>query len=137
MYCGITRFLVEDASFPGQTKSRSAIQKECKGKAYEVMRRSNAWSELIARRFPDAVRLSIHPQVCGSKKLGIRLVGTESWMTPWHGVAVKKSEGFILLKRTVAESLGARLVFSANGRPSHFELPKCHSSTAMIENSEV
>lgn len=122
MYCGITRFLVEDSTFPGQTKSRTAIQKECKGKAYEVIRRSNAWSELIAQYFPDAVRLSIHPQACGSKKIGIRLIGTESWMTPWHGVVVKKDEDFILLKRKEAEALGAQLIFSASGRPSHFEV---------------
>lgn len=124
MYCGITRFLVEDSTFPGQTKSRTAIQKECKARAYEVIRRSNAWSELIGQQFPEAVRLSIHPQVCGAKKLGIRLVGTESWMTPWHGVAVKVNEDFILLKRSEAETLGAQLVFSESGRPSHFELKK-------------
>lgn len=122
MYCGITRFLVEDSTFPGQTKSRTTIQKECKAKAVEVIRRSNAWSELIRRRYPDAVRLSIHPQACGSKKLGIRLVGTESWMTPWHGVAVKTGGDFKLLKRAEAETLGAQLVFSPSGRPSHFEL---------------
>lgn len=122
MYLGITRFLVEDSTFPGQTRSRTSIQKECKAKSYEVIRRSNAWSELIARQFPDAVRLSIHPQACGAKKLGIRLIGTESWMTPWHGVAVKKDDEFVLLKRHEAEALGARLVFSAAGRPSHFEL---------------
>lgn len=122
MYCGITRFLVEDSTFPGQTKSRSAIQKESKIKAYEVIRRSNAWSELIARRFPEAVRLSIHPQACGSRKLGLRLIGTEDWMTPWHGVAVKIKDRFTLLKRAEAEVLGAQLVFSKNGRPSYFEV---------------
>ena len=127
MYCGITHFLVEDSTYPGQTKSRAAIQKECKAKAYEVILRSNAWSELIEERFPDAVRLSIHPQACGSKKLGIRLIGTENWMTPWHGVAVKKNEDFILLKRAEAEAMGANLVFSAHGRASYFELPKIHS----------
>jgi len=88
LYCGITRFLVEDSMFPGQTKTRSAIQKECRGRAYQVIQRSNAWSESIANRFPDCVRLSIHPQACGSKKLGIRLMEADSWMTPWHGVAV-------------------------------------------------
>ena len=122
MYCGIVRFLAEDAMFPGQTKSRTAIQNESKAKAYDVILRSNAWSELIAERFPEAIRLSIHPQTCGSKKLGIRLVGIESWMTPWHGTAVKTDHGYVLLKRAEAERLGAQLVFSENGRPSHFEL---------------
>ncbi|MFV8258569.1 L-tyrosine/L-tryptophan isonitrile synthase family protein [Bdellovibrio bacteriovorus] len=122
MYCGITRFLFEDSLHPGQTKSRSAIQKESRLKSYEVIRRSNAWSELIAERFPEAVRLSIHPQTCGAAKLGIRLVGDESWMTPWHGVAVETKNGHVLLKRSEAEALGAELVYSSDGRPSHYKM---------------
>ncbi|MEZ4744090.1 MAG: isocyanide synthase family protein [Bdellovibrionota bacterium] len=122
MYRGITRFLFEDSMYSGQKKSRSAIQRESKTKAYEVIRRSNAWSELIAERFPEAVRLSIHPQTCGSKKIGIRLIGNENWMTPWHGVAVETDLGFSLLKRYEAEALGAELVYSRNGRPSHYKL---------------
>lgn len=122
MYSGITRFLFEDATHAGQDKSRSAVQKEARVRAYEVIRRSNAWSALLAEHFPDAVRLSIHPQTCGARKLGIRLIGNESWMTPWHGVAVESEEGYTLLKRSEAEALGATLVYSANGRPSHFKL---------------
>jgi pyoverdine/dityrosine biosynthesis protein Dit1 len=124
MYSGITRFLFEDATHAGQTRSRSAVQKEARLKAYEVIRRSNAWSALLSEHFPDAVRLSIHPQTCGSTKLGIRLIGNESWMTPWHGVAVEGEEGYTLLKRSEAEALGATLVYSANGRPSHYKLTR-------------
>ncbi|RAP37568.1 pyoverdine biosynthesis protein PvcA [Legionella quinlivanii] len=129
MYCGITRFLFEDSLYTGQMKSRSAIQKAARDKAYEVIRRSNAWSELIAERFPEAIRLSIHPQVCGSKKLGIRLIANERWMTPWHGVAVGTGKGYILLKRSQAEGLGATLIHSDDGRPSHYLL---NESTEII-----
>lgn len=122
MYRGITRFLFEDSLFPGQKKSRAAIQRDAKFRAYEVIRRSNAWSDLIEELFPEAVRLSIHPQACGSKKLGIRLVGNESWMTPWHGVAMETPEGYILVKRREAEELGAKLVYDSLGRPSHYQL---------------
>jgi pyoverdine/dityrosine biosynthesis protein Dit1 len=122
MYRGITRFLFEDSLHAQQTQTKSALQREARVKAYEVIRRSNAWSELIEDRFPDAIRLSIHPQVCGSKKLGIRLMGHESWMTPWHGAAVETENGFILLTRKEAEALGARLVCSPDGRPSHYKL---------------
>ena len=120
-YCGMTRFLVEDATRPGQTYSRNVVQKTCRHRAYIVIQRSRAWSALIAERFPDAVRLSIHPQTCGSSKLGIRLMEAENWMTPWHGVAVDVGGSYVLLKRTQAEELGARLVFHKN-RPSHYEL---------------
>lgn len=129
MYCGITRFLFEDSLYLGQTKSRTTIQKESRSKAYEVIRRSNAWSELIAERFPEAVRLSIHPQACGSKKLGIRLIGNESWMTPWHGVAVETKSGPVLLKRSDAEALGAELIYSPDGQPSHYQLLTDHCSS--------
>ena len=122
MYCGITRFLFEDSMFSGQIKSRAAVQKESRANAYEVIRRSNAWSDLIEEYFPEAVRLSIHPQVCGSKKLGIRLVANESWMTPWHGVAVETDSGYVLLKRSEAEERGAKLIYSSNGRASHYKL---------------
>ena len=121
LYCGITRFLVEDAMFPGQKQSRSAIQKECRIRAYEVIQRSKAWSELIATRFPNAVRLSIHPQSCGANKLGIRLIEPDHWQTPWHGVAIDVGGRFILLKRSQAETLGAHLVHR-EGRPSHYIL---------------
>lgn len=122
MYCGITRFLFEDATHKSQTKSRSSIQKEARYKAYEVIRRSNAWSQLIAEYFPMAVRLSIHPQTCGATKLGIRLISNESWMTPWHGVAVESKNGYMLLKRSEAEALGAQLIYSSDGRRSHYQL---------------
>ena len=120
MYKGMTRFLFEDSMYPGQEKSRTAVQKEARIKAYEVIRRSNAWSKLIEELFPEAVRLSIHPQTCGSKKLGIRLINKEAWITPWHGVAVKTSEGYELLKRAEAEDLGAELIYSLKGRPDYY-----------------
>jgi pyoverdine/dityrosine biosynthesis protein Dit1 len=122
LYCGITRFLLEDAMFPGQKKSRTALQKECRTRAYEVIQRSKAWGELVEMRFPNAVRLSIHPQACGSKKLGIRLIEPDNWLTPWHGVAIDVGGRFMLLKRAQAEELGARLIHQ-EGRPSHYVLP--------------
>lgn len=135
LYCGITRFLFEDALFPGQTKSRNSLQKDCRQRAYEVILRSKAWSSLIEDQFPDAVRLSIHPQDCGSKKLGIRLSDSsfwpEGWQTPWHRVAVDVGGRFVLLKRSQAEALGAELVESA-GRPSHYVLTEGFESAAVI-----
>jgi pyoverdine/dityrosine biosynthesis protein Dit1 len=125
LYCGITRFLVEDATFPGQTQSRNAIQKECRIRAYQVIQHSQAWSGLVEHCFPEAVRLSIHPHGCGSNKLGIHFIETaegDNWMTPWHAVALEVEEGrFILTRRSAALQLGARLVVE-NGRPSHFTL---------------
>jgi pyoverdine/dityrosine biosynthesis protein Dit1 len=124
MYCGITRFLLEDAMRPGMALSKTALQKECRRRAYQVIQRSRAWDALIAKRFPEAVRLSIHPQGCGSRKIGIHLMETpqgttDPWLTPWHCVAVEARGAFMLMKRSRAESMGAELVFK-DGRPSHY-----------------
>jgi L-tyrosine isonitrile synthase len=122
LYCGITRFLLEDATRPDVTISRTALQKDCRRRAYEVIRRSKAWDAMLAAHFPNAVRLSIHPQVCGSRKMGIHLIETaDEWLTPWHGVAVEVGGRVVLQKRRQAEALGAKLVFE-KGRPSHYVL---------------
>ncbi|MBN3817308.1 L-tyrosine/L-tryptophan isonitrile synthase family protein [Paraburkholderia sp. Se-20369] len=122
MYCGITRFLVEDATRPDMDISKTALQKECRERAYQVVLRSKAWDGLLATIFPDAVRLSIHPQSCGSRKIGIHMMETaDGWLTPWHGVAALVNGRFRLLKRREAEAAGAALVFQ-NGRPSHYVL---------------
>lgn len=120
LYRGITRFLVEDADTPDHQGSRAALQRECRVRAYGVIQRSKAWGKLVAGRFPDAVRLSIHPQSCGSAKLGIHLVeAPDNWLTPWHGTAVDVGGRFVLMKRYQAEAMGAKLVY-VDGRPSHY-----------------
>lgn len=124
LYRGMTRFLFEDALRPDMMISRTALQKESRKRAYQVIQRSKAWDGLLATIFPDAVRLSIHPQICGSRKIGIHLMATEDeWLTPWHGVAVEMNGRFKLMKRREAESLGATLVYR-NERPSHYRTPE-------------
>ncbi|MCC2276615.1 isocyanide synthase family protein [Streptomyces sp. ET3-23] len=119
LYRGITRFLVEDTP-AGYAGSRSALQRECRERAYEVIARSRAWGDLIADRFPRSVRLSIHPQPAGSGKFGIRLLDSvDVWATPWHSVVVRGTgPGARLMRRVEAEEVG-RLVWR-DGRPSHY-----------------
>ncbi|TVL94142.1 L-tyrosine/L-tryptophan isonitrile synthase family protein [Streptomyces sp. SAJ15] len=119
MYRGITRFLVEDtADWEG---TRSALQRECRRRAYEVILRSRAWGELIAEAYPGNVRLSIHPQNRGEVKFGIRLLGAaDAWTTPWHSVLLHRPDGsWELMHRREAEKLGR--VVHQDGRPSHYE----------------
>jgi pyoverdine/dityrosine biosynthesis protein Dit1 len=117
---GIHRFIVEDqlALKPGQTKNKT--RQDAKQIAYEVIRRSNAWSRLLANYFPQSVRLSIHPQPCGSEKIGIHFLPTSNrWSTPWHNVLLKNAEGWQLIKKQEAEQLGARL------NHDHYVLEAC------------
>ncbi|MFI6585323.1 L-tyrosine/L-tryptophan isonitrile synthase family protein [Embleya sp. NPDC050493] len=118
LYRGITRFLFEDAvDFPG---TRSALQRDCRTRAYGVIQRSRAWSGLIAERHPDALRLSIHPQRRGAEKFGIRLLDTpDVWATPWHAAVLHGPDGRPhLLRRADAARLG--VLVHRDGRPSHF-----------------
>ncbi|MEV6175066.1 isocyanide synthase family protein [Streptomyces sp. NPDC051954] len=119
LYRGITRFLVEDtADFPG---TRSALQRECRRRAYGVIQRSRAWGDLITEHHPGAVRLSIHPQPTGAAKFGIRLLDApDAWTTPWHSAALRRTDGTWTLMPRARAAREGRLVHRA-GRPSHFE----------------
>ncbi|MFD4402301.1 L-tyrosine/L-tryptophan isonitrile synthase family protein [Nocardia sp. NPDC058499] len=123
MFNGIHRFMVEDnnALMPGLSANQRRIRS--KRTAYEVVQRSQAWSRLVAGAFPEAVRLSIHPQAHHSDKIGIHLLRSpDNWLTPWHGVALDNGTGYVLIKRAQAESVGARLIWR-HSRPSHFVVP--------------
>ncbi|MCP2314743.1 2-isocyano-3-(4-hydroxyphenyl)propanoate synthase [Nocardia amikacinitolerans] len=120
MFNGIHRFMVEDNAALMPELSANQRRLRSKQTAYEVVQRSQAWSGLVAGVFPDAIRLSIHPQTHHGEKIGVHLLRTQdSWLTPWHGVVLDDGVGFTLVKRAYAESLGARLVWR-HSRPSHF-----------------
>jgi pyoverdine/dityrosine biosynthesis protein Dit1/AcrR family transcriptional regulator len=119
---GIHRFLYDDEIVLHPEVSKSQSKKKTRPLAYEVVRRSEAWGALVADVFPQALRLSIHPQPDPSTKIGINLLGVrDPWLTPWHGVAVVGRDGTTLMHRHEAEALGAVIVEEA-GRPSHMEL---------------
>ncbi|UGT68773.1 isocyanide synthase family protein [Nocardia gipuzkoensis] len=122
MFNGIHRFMVEDNAVLMPELSATQRRNRSKETAYEVVQRSQAWSRLMGETFPDAVRLSIHPQANHSEKIGFHLLRTQdSWLTPWHGVVLDDGTNYTLVKRMQAEELGARLVWR-NSRPSHFVL---------------
>lgn len=123
LFNGIHRFMFEDQAEIRHGISRTKLRTECKELAYRVIQRSNAWSDLIAQRFPDALRLSIHPQPPHTHKIGLHLLRTrDSWLTPWHGVVVDTGETFLLVKRSDAEAMNATVVWR-NDRPSHYVAP--------------
>jgi pyoverdine/dityrosine biosynthesis protein Dit1/AcrR family transcriptional regulator len=122
MFNGIHRFVSEDGMALEPEKSKSRVKEESKAVAYEVIRRSNAWTRLLTQEFPHALRLSIHPQHPHSDKIGLRITrAVDDWLTPWHGVVLLRDNDYLLMKRQQAEELGAELV-DQDGRPSHFVL---------------
>ncbi|KUH38992.1 MULTISPECIES: L-tyrosine/L-tryptophan isonitrile synthase family protein [Streptomyces] len=128
IFGGIHRFLFEDRMATTTGRSRNSVREETKSLAYHVIQRSDAWSNLVEDFFPEALRLSIHPQVSHSQKIGIHMMRTrDNWLTPWHGVALDDGEGVRLVKRSEAEQLGATLV-RRGGRDSHYIAPDVSSS---------
>lgn len=117
---GIHRLLFEDevARSPGQSRSQS--RKATRERAYETVRRSDAWGGLVAAVFPRAIRLTIHPQPDVSPKIGVALLeGEDAWLTPWHGVAYFDGARARLVHRAEAEELGAVVVEDEDGRASY------------------
>ena len=120
MFNGIHRFVTEDHAVLMADLSTTQRRNRAKLTAYEVVRRSQAWSRVVEDVFPGAVRLSIHPQHHHDTKIGFHLLRTtDSWLTPWHGVVLDDGRRHVLVKRAQAERLGAHLVWR-NSRPSHF-----------------
>ncbi len=123
---GIHRFLFEDEIVLHPELTRSQAKKQTRARAYEVVRRSEAWGALVAQTFPQAMRLSIHPQPDPSVKIGLNLLGVrDPWLTPWHAAAVVSPSGTTLMHRADAEALGAHvsedgtyLEWPAGGRSS-------------------
>jgi len=124
MWNGMQRFLFEDRVAFETDISRTQLRKKCGMLAHRVIRRSNAWTRVVAECFPTALRLSIHPQPPHSDKIGMRLAQHEDvWLTPWHGVAVERNGTFELMQRHQAEALGAEVV-ELHGQPSHLKVTR-------------
>jgi pyoverdine/dityrosine biosynthesis protein Dit1 len=122
LFNGIQRFLFEDRVAIETEKSRTQVRNECKQRTYRVIQRSDAWGRLLSDCFPASLRLSIHPQSPHSEKIGILLGDADdTWLTPWHGVALRLDGKFRLMRRHEAESLGAHVV-TALGRPSYYQI---------------
>lgn len=124
LFNGIHRFMFEDAvARRGSDASRTKLRNDAKETAYQTILRSNAWSRVVAEKFPEAIRLSIHPQPPHSEKFGLQLMRTrDGWLTPWHGVVLDDGVNRSLVKRWDAEKLQASIVWR-DGRPSHFVAP--------------
>jgi pyoverdine/dityrosine biosynthesis protein Dit1/AcrR family transcriptional regulator len=123
LFNGIHRFLFEERVEGEGVGSRTQVRKACGELALQVIQRSDAWGRLVADCFPTALRLSIHPQDPHSEKIGILLGDAEDvWITPWHGVAVRRGEAFTFMKREEAIALPRARVVCENGRPSYVEV---------------
>ena len=122
MVDGIHRFLFEELVDLMPDWSRTHCRNVSRPKAYETVRRSDAWGKLVADVFPYSLRLSIHPQTAHASKMGILLGETEDvWLTPWHSAAVNHNGTWKLMKTKEALAAGASIVFQ-DKMPCYLEL---------------
>ena len=90
--------IMEEEALCIQGISFDQRQRIAEDRALEVLRRSDAYSKLIARIFPEALRISIHSHPKRLDKLGINLVPSSlADRTPWHSVAVVSRNGKVEL----------------------------------------
>jgi pyoverdine/dityrosine biosynthesis protein Dit1/AcrR family transcriptional regulator len=117
MFNGIHRFISDDRRFLFPEVSATKVKEQSKPIALKVIQHSNAWTRFLGNVYPTSVRISIHPYPSHSDKIGVRLTrATDNWITPWHGVIVLQNDGYVLMKRSEAEAIGATLVLR-DGRP--------------------
>ena len=120
LFNGIHRFLFEDLLVLKPDLSKNQVRKLSKDLAYKTIQRSNAWSNFIEQKFPQAVRLSIHPQPLHSQKIGVQLLPSNNfWRTPWHSALIFDGKVYSLVRRKDAEDMKATLQV-ANGKYPYF-----------------
>lgn len=109
MFNGLHRFLKDDISVLKNDLSKNQQNKLSKDLAYKVILRSRSWDHMLAKKFPNTLRLSIHPYPITHPKFGVKLVASsDKWGTPWHNVTVKHNGSFQLMKKKDAIALGAK-----------------------------
>lgn len=107
---GIHKFIFEDYKFLMPNFSRKQIQKSSKNGTYQLLQRSDAWSNLVNDVFPEGIRLSIHPQNPQSHKLGVKLINSKSdWATPWHNAPAYFDNKIVLMPKTEALGKGFKI----------------------------
>ncbi|AUN96879.1 pyoverdine biosynthesis protein PvcA [Bacteriovorax stolpii] len=110
LFNGVHKFMMEDHGGLAENKtlSKNQLSKKTKLLTYELIRRSDAWSELLTDQFGDVLRLSIHAYPINHSKFGVKLLSSsDKWATPWHNVTVKVDGAFQLMHKSKALELGA------------------------------
>jgi pyoverdine/dityrosine biosynthesis protein Dit1 len=111
LYRGFSRFMTEDLSLQQfcKTLSNKAFKRTVSKVAFEMIKRNDAYSNLVELIFPFHLRLSIHAHTNSGPKFGVRVISHEECRTikaldsdaepsfedllhiptPWHNCVVK------------------------------------------------
>ncbi|PTD05777.1 hypothetical protein FCULG_00001893 [Fusarium culmorum] len=123
-YRGYIKFLQTDLEtvYPvGENRTKSKYKRGIEYIAKQMMARGDAFANAVRQKYPDHIRLSIHPST-GASKLSVSLLPTDSiYTTPWHCSVAYRLDGTIRTgMRSEFESDDALELVYDNGRPSYY-----------------
>ncbi|KAF2019990.1 Clavaminate synthase-like protein, partial [Aaosphaeria arxii CBS 175.79] len=122
-YCGYLKFLELDlaTTYPiDEERTKSRFKKGVAKIAKAMLKRGDAFARAVRSRFPDHVRLSIHPSN-GKDKISVNVLPVATTVTPWHCSIAFKVDGTLLAgHRTTFEAMDDMELVYENKQPSYF-----------------
>lgn len=82
---------------------------------------NKAFADIISVKYPDSVRLSIHPSN-DTRKVSIIMLPQDNKivMTPWHGSVVRGADGSVSMSHAILVPAMTHDIVYVDGRPSYF-----------------
>jgi pyoverdine/dityrosine biosynthesis protein Dit1 len=97
----------------GQDRARRVIAKQ-------MLRNGAKFSDLAALKFPDCIRLSVHPHSNAGPKFAFDMFpGLDMAASPWHNVVMEKSDGRLTMGQYASFDPSTYDVVYRNGYPYH------------------
>ncbi|KAI1366304.1 Pyoverdine/dityrosine biosynthesis protein-domain-containing protein [Xylaria arbuscula] len=119
-YKGYKKFLMSERD-DRTNRSRSQMERENSAIAKAMIVRGKAFSETVKLKYPDSVRLSIHPSN-DTNKVSITMLpqDNDTTMTPWHGAVVRGADGSVSMSHAILIPAMTHDIVYFEGRPSYF-----------------
>ncbi|CAF3447666.1 unnamed protein product [Fusarium graminearum] len=123
-YRSYIKFLQTDLEtvYPvGENRTKSKYKRGIEYIAKQMMARGDAFANAVRQKYPDHIRLSIHPST-GASKLSVSLLPTDSiYTTPWHCSVAYRLDGTIRtgMRSEFESDTTLELVYDG-GRPSYY-----------------
>ncbi|KAI1314258.1 Pyoverdine/dityrosine biosynthesis protein-domain-containing protein [Xylaria venustula] len=119
-YKGYKKFLMGER-YDRTIRSRSQTERENSEIAKTMILRGKAFSETVRTKYPNSIRLSIHPSE-DTNKISITMLPQENEivMTPWHGAVVRGVDGSISMSHAILIPAMTHDIIYVDGHPSYF-----------------
>ncbi|KAI0392367.1 Pyoverdine/dityrosine biosynthesis protein-domain-containing protein [Xylariaceae sp. FL0594] len=124
-YKGYKKFLMSERD-DRPSRSRSQTERENGAIAKAMIARGKAFAEAVKTKYPDSIRLSIHPS-SDTIKVSIKMLpqDNEIAMTPWHGAVVRGVHGRVSMTHAIrVPAMTHEIVYQRDSRgvrrPSYF-----------------